>query len=95
MISRRPGPTGEFSSATDASRAGAERAGTHRGIDSGWEHNSGWASLDVNRADPVEVERAADLQVSALSHVAGSTYRKYEVSSGMPRAERDDEEVRA
>jgi hypothetical protein len=31
-----------------------------------------------NRADPVEVDLAADLQTSALSHVAGSTCRKYE-----------------
>jgi hypothetical protein len=67
-----------ISSATAASRAGAERAGADRGIDSGWEPKSGWAALDVNRADPVEVELAADMQVSALSHVAGSTCKKYE-----------------
>jgi hypothetical protein len=78
LISRRPGPTGESHSATAASRAGAERAGADRGIDSGWEPNSGWAAFDVNRADPVEVELAADMQVSALSHVAGSTCIKYE-----------------
>jgi hypothetical protein len=78
LISRRPGPAGESPSATVASRAGAERAGADRGIDSGWEPNSGWAALDVNRADPVEVELASDMQTSALSHVAGSTCRKYE-----------------
>jgi hypothetical protein len=40
--------------------------------------SSGWAALDVNRVDPVEVDLAVDLQTSALSHVAGSTCRKYE-----------------
>ncbi len=33
--------------------------------------------MDVNREDPVEVELAADLIVSALSHVAGSTCTTY------------------
>jgi hypothetical protein len=33
--------------------------------------------MDVNREDPVEVELAADLHVSALSHVAGSTCNTY------------------
>jgi hypothetical protein len=46
---------------TVASRAGAERAGAYRVIDSGWEPNSGWVALEVNRADPVEVEPVADL----------------------------------
>ena len=55
------GATGESHSATAASRAGAEYAGAYRGIDSGWGPNSGWGGLDVNRADPVEVELAADL----------------------------------
>ncbi len=35
-------------------------------------------ALDINRADPVEVELASDMQTSALSHVAESTCRKYE-----------------
>ncbi len=78
LISRRPGSNGESPFATVASRAGAERAGADRGIDSGLEPNSGWVVLDVSRADPVEVELAADLQTSALSHVAGSTCRDYE-----------------
>ncbi len=78
MISRRPGPTGEFPFATAASKAGAERAGADRGIDGGWEPISGWAALEVNRADPVEVELVADLQTSALSHVVESTCNKYE-----------------
>jgi hypothetical protein len=58
--------------------AGAERAGVYRGTVSGLGPDSGWAALDVNRADPVEVELAADLQTSVLSHVAGSTCRNYE-----------------
>ena len=33
--------------------------------------------MDINREDPVEVELAADLHVSALSHVAGSTCNTY------------------
>ncbi len=33
--------------------------------------------------DPVEVELVADLQTSALSHVAGSTCKKYEDQFGM------------
>ena len=78
LISRRPGSSGGSPSATDASRADADLAGADRGIDSGWGPSSGWAALDVNRADPMEVELAADLQTSALSHVAGSTCKKYE-----------------
>ena len=31
---------------------------------------TGWARLYVNRSDPVEVALAADLQRSALAHVA-------------------------
>ena len=55
----------------------AQLAGAARGIDSGWGPESGWAGMDVNREDPVEVELAADLHVSALSHVAGSTCNTY------------------
>jgi len=59
-------------------KGGAERAGADRGIDSGWEPSSGWAALEANRADTVEVEVVADLHTSTLSHVAGSTCRKCE-----------------
>ncbi len=53
-------------------------AGATVGIDSGWRGlDFGWAGMDVNREDPVEVELAADLHVSALSHVAGSTCNTY------------------
>ncbi len=39
--------------------------------------SSGWASLDVNRDDPVEVALAARLQHFAIAHVAGSTSKEY------------------
>ena len=39
--------------------------------------SSGWASLDVNRDDPMEVALAARLQYSATAHVAGSTSKEY------------------
>ncbi len=39
--------------------------------------SSGWASLDVNRDDLVEVALAAKLQHSAMAHVAGSTSKEY------------------
>ncbi len=53
--------------------AAAKPAGAALGIDSRWGPESGWAGMDVNREDPVELELAADLHVSALSHVVGST----------------------
>ncbi len=52
-------------------------AGATRGTDSGSGRGSGWARLDVNREDPVEMTLAADLQKSALSHVAESSCGKY------------------
>ena len=55
----------------------AHPSGAALGIDSGWCPESGWARMDVNREDPVEVELAADLHVSALSHVEGSTCNTY------------------
>ncbi len=48
-------------------------AGAARGTDSGCGRGSGWARLDVNREDPVEMALAADLQRSALAHVAESS----------------------
>ncbi len=41
--------------------------------------SSGWASLDVNRDDPVEVALAARLHHYAMAHVAGSASKKYVV----------------
>ena len=35
--------------------------------------SSGWASLDVNREDPVEVALVARVQHFAMANVAGST----------------------
>ena len=50
-------------------------AGATRGIASG--RASGWALLDVNWEDPVELALASDLQKSAVSHVAESSCGKY------------------
>ena len=47
--------------------------GTARGSGRG----SGWDRLRVNREDPVEMALAADLQKSALAHVAVSSSGKY------------------
>jgi len=44
---------------------------------SGSGRGSGWARLDVNRADPAEMALAADLQRSLLAHVAVSSDGKY------------------
>ena len=52
-------------------------AGAIRGTASGGGGASGWAHLDVNREDPVEMALAADLQKSALAHVAESSCGKY------------------
>ena len=52
-------------------------AGAARGTDSGCGRGSGWARLDVNREDPVEMALAADLQRSALAHVAESSCKTY------------------
>ena len=49
--------------------------GAARGTASG--RASGWAFLDVNREDPVELALASNLQKSALSHVAESSCEKY------------------
>ncbi len=38
---------------------------------------SGWAGKDIDMDDPVELALAGRLQMSALAHVAGSTYRAY------------------
>ena len=51
--------------------------GAARGIASGRGRGSGWARLHFNQTDPVEVELAADLQKSALAHVAESSCGKY------------------
>ncbi len=44
---------------------------------------SGWSHLDVNREDPVEIALAADLQKSALTHVAESSCGKYKCQFNM------------
>ena len=52
-------------------------AGASLGTASGVGRDTGWARLDVNRSDPVELALAADLQRSALGHVAASSCKKY------------------
>jgi len=52
-------------------------AGASLGTASGVGRDTGWAHLDVNRMDPVELALAADLQRSALAHVATSSCNKY------------------
>jgi hypothetical protein len=52
-------------------------AGATRGTGTGSGRGSGWARLDVNWEDPVEMALAADLQKSMLSHVAESSCGKY------------------
>ena len=52
-------------------------AGATLGTASGVWRGLGWAGLDVNREDPVEMTLAADLQKSALAHVAVSSCGKY------------------
>ncbi len=52
-------------------------AGTAHGTASKRGRASGWAHLDVNREDPVEMVLASDLQQSALAHVAESSCGKY------------------
>jgi hypothetical protein len=39
--------------------------------------NSSWACNDVNINDPVELDLAGRLDMSALAHVAGATSRAY------------------
>jgi len=52
-------------------------AGAILGIGKNRVTSSGWASLDVNREDPVEVAMGARLQHSTMAHVAGSTSKRY------------------
>ncbi len=47
------------------------------GTTSGSGRSSGWARLDVNRPDPVEMTLAADLQRSALAPITVSSWCKY------------------
>jgi len=51
--------------------------GASLGTASGVGRDTGWAPMDVNRMDPVEMALTADLQWSALAHVAISSCKKY------------------
>jgi hypothetical protein len=65
------------SSTTDVFKEVVMPAGAARGTDRVRGRGSGWARLDVNREDTVEMALAADLQRSALAHVAVSSCGKY------------------
>ena len=52
-------------------------AGAARGTASGRGGDLGWARLDVNRQDPVEMALARDMQMSTLAVVAESSAGKY------------------
>ncbi len=76
MISRKEKGTvvGFSPRKTAAVKAVVRLAGAILGIGRGSGTSSGWASLDVNRDDPMEVALAARLQHSAMAYViAGST----------------------
>ncbi len=51
--------------------------GATRGTNRAHGRGSGWARLDVNREDPVEMALAADLQRSSLAQVTVSSCGKY------------------
>ncbi len=52
-------------------------SGASLGTASGVGRDTGWARLDVNQSDPVELALAADLQRPTLAHVAVSSCDKY------------------
>jgi hypothetical protein len=62
---------------TDVFKEVVVPAGAARGTDRVRGRGSGWARLDVNREDPVEMALSADIQRSALAHVAVSWCGKY------------------
>ena len=62
---------------TVAFKAVVKPAGATLGIGKDRVTSSGWASLDINRDDPVEVALAARVHHSAMAHVAGSTSKEY------------------
>ncbi len=62
---------------TDIFKEVVMHVGAARGIDRVRGRGSGWARLDANREDPVEMALAADLQRSALAQVAVSSCGKY------------------
>ncbi len=51
--------------------------GAALGTDKGCGRVFGWARMDVNREDPVEMALVADLQRSTLAHVADSSCKTY------------------
>ena len=61
---------GAYLRETDAFKAVVRPAGAFLDIGKSSVISSRWASLDVNRDDPMEVALAARLQHSAMPHVA-------------------------
>jgi len=61
---------------TDVFKEDVIPAGAARGTDRVRGRGSGWARMDVNREDPVDMALAADLQRSALAQVAVSSCGK-------------------
>ena len=52
-------------------------AGAYLGVSSGRGRHSGWGRLDASREDPAELALSADLQMAAISHVAGSSCKTF------------------
>ncbi len=83
LTSRPAGGTLRPPAMTVAYVAVAQPASVAIGIDSGWGPEFGWAGMDVNWEDPSELELAVDLNVSAISHVTGSTCNTYSCQFNM------------
>ena len=77
LISRPAGIVAKSRSEKDVYKEVVLPARAALGIASGSVRGSGWARMDVNREDLVEMALAADLQKSALAHVAVSSCGKY------------------
>jgi len=77
MISRREHVSAGFPSRTTAFTEIVVPFGAARDTVSVRGRSSGWARLNVNREDPVELALAADLKQAALDHVAASTCKEY------------------
>ena len=77
LISRMAGTVEGSRSVTGVFTEVVVPAGAARGTASGRGGDLGWARLDVNRKDPVEMALALDTQRSALAVVAESSAGKY------------------
>ena len=77
LISHRAGISAGSRSGIGAFTEVVLPAGASLGTASDVRLDTGWARMDVNRSDPVELALADDLQRSALAHVATSSCKKY------------------